>query len=68
MFIFLFLIAEFTISGSGGDPELGSERRALSAARPLVSLVVSVYRRDCHNEVRCHPIYLDYGDFISNEG
>ncbi|CAG9788383.1 unnamed protein product [Diatraea saccharalis] len=41
---------EFTIHGSG-DPEMGSDRRSLSSPRPLVSLVVPIYRRDCHTEV-----------------
>ncbi|KAL0878912.1 hypothetical protein ABMA27_003911 [Loxostege sticticalis] len=43
-------VAEYTIHGSS-DPELGSDRRALSSPRPLVSLVVPIYRRDCHTEV-----------------
>ncbi|XP_028156484.1 Golgi resident protein GCP60 isoform X1 [Ostrinia furnacalis] len=43
-------VTEFTIHGTT-DPEAGGERRALSSARPPVSLVVPIYRRDCHTEV-----------------
>ncbi|CAH2041340.1 unnamed protein product, partial [Iphiclides podalirius] len=42
---------EFTIQNNTTDPEIGGERRALSHSRPLVSLVVPIYRRDCHTEV-----------------
>ncbi|XP_073946277.1 Golgi resident protein GCP60 isoform X2 [Choristoneura fumiferana] len=41
---------EFTIT-EGGDPEVGSERRALAHQRPSVSIVVPIFRRDCHTEV-----------------
>ncbi|XP_034832746.1 Golgi resident protein GCP60 [Maniola hyperantus] len=41
---------EYTIHESA-DPEMGAERRALSSARPPVSLIVPIYRRDCHTEV-----------------
>ncbi|XP_039756976.1 Golgi resident protein GCP60 isoform X2 [Pararge aegeria] len=33
------------------DPELGDERRGPSNARPPVSLVVPIFRRDCHTQV-----------------
>ncbi|KAJ8719691.1 hypothetical protein PYW08_011866 [Mythimna loreyi] len=46
---------EYTIQGSPTDLEQGAESRsdklAVGAARPLVSLVVPIYRRDCHTEV-----------------
>ncbi|XP_047028437.1 Golgi resident protein GCP60 [Helicoverpa zea] len=46
---------EYTIHGTRVDPELGGHRRGArpgaGAARPLASLVVPVYRRDCHTEV-----------------
>ncbi|XP_068628273.1 Golgi resident protein GCP60 isoform X2 [Battus philenor] len=42
---------EFTIQENVTDPEIGGDRRALSHTRPLVSLVVPIYRRDCHTEV-----------------
>lgn len=43
---------EYTVSGSG-DPERGAGGGpgAKGGTRPLLSLVVSVYRRDCHTEV-----------------
>ncbi|XP_050344140.1 Golgi resident protein GCP60 [Nymphalis io] len=41
---------EYTIYGSN-DPEVGSERRILNSHRPMVNLVVPIYRRDCHMEV-----------------
>ncbi|CAG4945898.1 unnamed protein product [Parnassius apollo] len=42
---------EYTIQGNTTDLEIGGERRTLSHSRPLVSLVVPIYRRDCHTEV-----------------
>ncbi|XP_013139892.1 PREDICTED: Golgi resident protein GCP60 [Papilio polytes] len=42
---------EFTIQEHSSDPELGGERRAAALGRPPVSLVVPIYRRDCHTEV-----------------
>ncbi|KPJ20013.1 Golgi resident protein GCP60 [Papilio machaon] len=42
---------EFTIQENSTDPEIGGERRAASHNRPPVSLVVPLYRRDCHTEV-----------------
>ncbi|XP_072931384.1 Golgi resident protein GCP60 isoform X2 [Epargyreus clarus] len=38
---------------SSNDVEIGQsgETRALSSQRPPVSLIVPIYRRDCHNEV-----------------
>ncbi|XP_013194943.2 Golgi resident protein GCP60 [Amyelois transitella] len=42
---------EYTIQGNGSDLETGCERRTTNITRPLLSLVVSVYRRDCHTEV-----------------
>ncbi|KAJ0176048.1 hypothetical protein K1T71_008222 [Dendrolimus kikuchii] len=43
---------EYAIEASNSsDPELGSERRVVSHSRPIISLVVPIYRRDCHTEV-----------------
>ncbi|XP_075976554.1 Golgi resident protein GCP60 [Anticarsia gemmatalis] len=45
-------IHEYTIHGTRADLELGGERRVLTQPpKPLVSLVVPIYRRDCHTEV-----------------
>ncbi|KAL4715735.1 hypothetical protein ACJJTC_006314 [Scirpophaga incertulas] len=41
----------YAVRGEGGDPEMGSDRRIISGPRPLQSLVVPIYRRDCHTEV-----------------
>ncbi|OWR45042.1 Golgi resident protein GCP60 [Danaus plexippus] len=41
---------EFTAQESN-DPEIGSEIRSLNKQKPLLSLVVPIYRRDCHTEV-----------------
>ncbi|XP_038212634.1 Golgi resident protein GCP60 isoform X2 [Zerene cesonia] len=40
---------EYTIRGT--DPEMGADKTVLTNSRPLVSLVVPIYRRDCHTEV-----------------
>lgn len=43
---------DYPVQGSGSfDPELGSQRRVLSHSRAMISLVVPIYRRDCHTEV-----------------
>ncbi|CAF4875859.1 unnamed protein product [Pieris macdunnoughi] len=41
---------EYTIQNST-DPEVGSGKRVQNTPRPLVSLIVPIYRRDCHTEV-----------------
>ncbi|XP_023946996.1 Golgi resident protein GCP60 isoform X2 [Bicyclus anynana] len=41
---------EYTINESA-DPEIGDERRGASGGRPPVSLIVPIYRRDCHTQV-----------------
>ncbi|XP_030036700.2 Golgi resident protein GCP60 [Manduca sexta] len=42
---------DLNIHSNSGDPEVGSDRRTLSSHRPLLSIVVPIYRRDCHTEV-----------------
>ncbi|XP_063538752.1 Golgi resident protein GCP60 isoform X1 [Cydia strobilella] len=42
---------EYTVTEGGIDPEMGPERRALQHQRPPVSIVVPIFRRDCHTEV-----------------
>ncbi|KAF9422974.1 hypothetical protein HW555_001517 [Spodoptera exigua] len=46
---------EYTIHGTRADLELGSDKRpekpTVGTSRPLTSLVVPIYRRDCHTEV-----------------
>lgn len=48
-------VHEYTIHGTRTDLELGGERSALAPKpeppRTLISLVVPIYRRDCHTEV-----------------